>query len=147
MPTRIPPTLKLMRPSRTISVAVARTCASAARSNASQQEVDPMSSLLTRREFLKVSFTAGGSLLLAACLDACSPPSPTAAPAPTATAAMPTTTPVPELPFQPNLYIRVDPDGIVTLSIHRSEMGQGVHTALAMILAEELEADWSKVRV
>src|SRR5262245_40674160 len=101
-----------MRRSRTISVAVARTCASAVQLNASQQEHDAMSRPLTRREFLKVSFTAGGSLLLAACLDACSPPSPTAAPAPTALP--PTTTPVPELPFQPNLYIRIDPDGIVT---------------------------------
>lgn len=101
---------------------------------------------LTRREFLKVSFTAGGSLLLASYLDACAPPAPTAAPVPTSTVPPPTATPIPE-PFQPNLYIRIDPDDTVTLNIHRSEMGQGVRTALAMILAEELEADWSKVRV
>ena len=103
-----------------------------------------MSPQLTRRDFLKVSFTAGGALLVGSFLDACAPPAPTEIPTrvPTSTA-----TPIPEVPFQPNLFIRIDPDGTVTLNIHRSEMGQGVRTALAMILAEELEADWSKIRV
>ena len=50
-------------------------------------------------------------------------------------------------PFAPNAWIRIDTDGIVTLTLDRSEMGQGSQTGLAMILAEELEADWSAVRL
>ena len=49
--------------------------------------------------------------------------------------------------FSPNAWLRVGSDGIVTLTIDKSEMGQGPHTALAMILADELEADWSKVQL
>jgi isoquinoline 1-oxidoreductase subunit beta len=49
--------------------------------------------------------------------------------------------------FAPNAWLRVGTDGIVTLTIDKSEMGQGAHTALAMILADELEAEWSKVRL
>src|SRR5207237_2411140 len=50
-------------------------------------------------------------------------------------------------PFAPNAWLRVGTDGIVTLTIDKSEMGQGSQTALAMILAEELEADWSTIRL
>ncbi|HEV2750266.1 MAG TPA: xanthine dehydrogenase family protein molybdopterin-binding subunit [Gemmatimonadales bacterium] len=50
-------------------------------------------------------------------------------------------------PFAPNAWIRIDTDGIVTLTLDRSEMGQGSQTGLAMLLAEELEADWSTVRL
>src|SRR5436309_1798965 len=49
--------------------------------------------------------------------------------------------------FAPNAWLRVGSDGIVTLTVDKSEMGQGSQTGLAMILAEELEADWSKVRL
>lgn len=51
------------------------------------------------------------------------------------------------LPFAPNAWVRVDTDGSVTVTIDKSEMGEGNHTALAMIVAEELDADWSKVRL
>ena len=44
-------------------------------------------------------------------------------------------------------YVRVDPQGIVTLRVPASEMGQGVHTALPMILAEELDIPLEGVRV
>src|SRR2546421_8659940 len=50
-------------------------------------------------------------------------------------------------PFAPNAWLRIDPDGSVTLTIDKCEMGQGSQTGLAMILAEELEADWSQVRL
>jgi len=50
-------------------------------------------------------------------------------------------------PFAPNAWLRVGTDGIVTLTLDRSEMGQGAQTGLAMILAEELEADWSTIRL
>ena len=49
--------------------------------------------------------------------------------------------------FAPTLWYRIGSDGIVTVNIIRAEMGQHVGTALARILAEELEADWSKVRI
>src|SRR2546425_5654887 len=52
-----------------------------------------------------------------------------------------------EAPFAPNAWVRVGTDGIVTLTVDKSEMGQGSQTGLAMILAEELEADWSTVRL
>jgi CO/xanthine dehydrogenase Mo-binding subunit len=49
--------------------------------------------------------------------------------------------------FEPTLWFGIAPDGLVTVNIIRAEMGQHVGTALARILAEELEADWDKVRI
>ncbi len=49
--------------------------------------------------------------------------------------------------FAPDQWLRIGPDGRTTLVIARSEMGQGVRTSLAMILAEELGADWATVAV
>ena len=49
--------------------------------------------------------------------------------------------------FKPSSWIRIDPDGIVTLTIGKSEMGQGVRTSLAMLLAEELDADWMRIKL
>ena len=48
--------------------------------------------------------------------------------------------------FAPNAWIRIDPDETVTLMVASSEMGQGVMTSIPMLAAEELEADWSRVR-
>src|SRR5215218_816609 len=50
-------------------------------------------------------------------------------------------------PFEPNKWLRIGDDGSVTIVAHRAEMGQGVRTALPMIVAEELGADWSRVTV
>jgi len=47
----------------------------------------------------------------------------------------------------PLVFVSIGADGIVTITCHRAEMGQGVRTGVPMILADELEADWSKVRV
>jgi isoquinoline 1-oxidoreductase beta subunit len=49
--------------------------------------------------------------------------------------------------FEPTVWYSIDRDGIVTVNIIRAEMGQHVGTALARILADELEADWRKVRI
>ena len=49
--------------------------------------------------------------------------------------------------FSPNAYLRIIPDNKVTVVVARSEMGQGVRTALPMILAEELEADWKQIEI
>lgn len=49
--------------------------------------------------------------------------------------------------FAPNAFIRIDEQGVVTLIIPQVEMGQGVYTSLSMIVAEELDADWKRVRV
>ncbi|MEY5100005.1 MAG: hypothetical protein RJA36_2724 [Pseudomonadota bacterium] len=47
---------------------------------------------------------------------------------------------------QPSAFVQIAPSGEVTVTINRLEFGQGVQTALPMILAEELDADWSRVR-
>jgi len=49
--------------------------------------------------------------------------------------------------FNPTAFVSIDDTGLVTIVAHRSEMGQGVRTALPMAVADELEADWSRVRV
>ena len=49
--------------------------------------------------------------------------------------------------FSPNGWVKIDIDGTVTLTIGKSEMGQGVRTSLAMLLAEELEADWTRIKL
>jgi len=50
-------------------------------------------------------------------------------------------------PFEPNVFLSIDTDGLVTIVVSRSEMGQGVRTAMPMIVADELEADWARVKV
>ncbi len=47
--------------------------------------------------------------------------------------------------FPLNAWLKITPDGMVVCGIHRAEMGQGIVTTLAMLLAEELDADWDKV--
>src|SRR3989454_491639 len=49
-------------------------------------------------------------------------------------------------PFAPNAWLRIGADDSVLVIVDRSEMGQGVTTSLPMLLAEELEADWTKIR-
>ncbi len=47
----------------------------------------------------------------------------------------------------PKVFVSIAPDGIVTIIASRSEMGTGVRTSLPMVVADEMEADWNKVRV
>src|SRR2546423_233970 len=53
----------------------------------------------------------------------------------------------PAAPFAPNAWLRISPDNSVLIVVDRSEMGQGVATALPMLVAEELDADWTKVKI
>jgi isoquinoline 1-oxidoreductase subunit beta len=80
-----------------------------------------------RREFIQVSVVAGTGLMLGVSsreLFAAS-----------------------DAVFQPNVWLQIAPDNTTTVWLAKSEMGQGVYTALPMIVAEELEADWTKIRV
>ena len=109
---------------------------------------------ISRRGFIKVSSAAGVGLLISIYLPGCAndqKPTPliptvvnTPLPNPTATS-----TPTPDIPdtIQPSVFVKIGEDNIVTVTVHRSEMGQGVRTALPMILAEELDADWKNVHV
>jgi isoquinoline 1-oxidoreductase beta subunit len=47
----------------------------------------------------------------------------------------------------PRVFVSIAPDGVVTIIAHRSEMGTGSRTGLPMVVADEMEADWSRVRV
>ncbi len=49
--------------------------------------------------------------------------------------------------WQPSVYLGIEPDGTVKIVAHRSEMGTGARTCLPMIVADELEADWSRVQI
>ncbi len=49
--------------------------------------------------------------------------------------------------FAPNAWLQIDPQGEISLWVARSEMGQGVRTSMSTILAEELEADWTHVKI
>src|SRR5580704_12052679 len=49
--------------------------------------------------------------------------------------------------LEPNAFIEIQSNGDIYLTVARSEMGQGVRTSMAMILAEELDADWSRVKI
>jgi len=101
---------------------------------------------LSRRDFLKLAGTTSGGLVLAIYLDACAPATTT----PEIVLATPTdTTPTPRLPFEwePNIYLMLDNNGNLTVIAFRSEMGQGIRTALAMLAADELDVDWSAVRI
>lgn len=88
---------------------------------------------LSRRSFLKVTGMAGGGLVLAFSMG----PGARQAAAQFGPAA----------PYAPNAYVQVQPDGTVVLFAKNPEVGQGVKTSMPMIVAEELDADWSKVRV
>lgn len=51
------------------------------------------------------------------------------------------------LDFEPDLFLSIAPDGLVTIVAHRSEMGTGIRTALPMVVADELGANWDRVKI
>jgi isoquinoline 1-oxidoreductase beta subunit len=88
---------------------------------------------LSRRNFLKTGLLAGGGLLLGVSIPARGAQGAVASPS--------------SETFVPNAFLRIGKDGGVTIIVNKSEMGQGVYTSLPMLVAEELEADWAKIRV
>jgi isoquinoline 1-oxidoreductase beta subunit len=88
---------------------------------------------LSRRDFLRTGALLGGGLVLGFAM----PVQGSAGQA----------RPGSSTPFAPNAFIRIGTDDSVTIVVNKSEMGQGVYTSLPMLVAEELEVDWSKVRV
>ena len=91
----------------------------------------PQSSLLTRRGFLQAVGTISGGLWLA-WYEA---PAMAASAAPPGTGAM------------LGVFVRIEPAGTIVIGARATEIGQGVKTSLPMLIAEELDADWSRVRV
>jgi isoquinoline 1-oxidoreductase subunit beta len=51
------------------------------------------------------------------------------------------------LRYDPLLFVAIAPDGTVTITAHRSEMGQGARTSLPMVVADEMGADWERVKI
>ncbi|HXW62416.1 MAG TPA: molybdopterin cofactor-binding domain-containing protein [Candidatus Acidoferrales bacterium] len=92
------------------------------------------STLVSRRSFLRATALAGGGMLLACYVE---PISEALAQGP----------PGPPAPLLPISFIRIMPDGIVTLIAKNPEIGQGVKTMLPMLIAEELDVDWKDVRI
>jgi len=90
---------------------------------------------IDRRQFLRASAQAAGGLTIAFY----------AGPRPLGAQEAPAAAPKP-LP-DPNAFLRIAPDGTATVLLAHSEMGQGMWTGLVMLLAEELDLDWSKLRV
>lgn len=82
--------------------------------------------IVNRREVL----LAGGALTVAFCLPGCDSPTESS-----------------NATLEPNAFIRIGADGIVTVYSKHVEMGQGAYTGLATLVAEELDADWNNVRV
>jgi len=83
----------------------------------------------SRRFFLKVSLLSGGGMLIGGHEALAQGPRRAQA------------------PLDPNAFVKISPDGMVTLTGKNPEMGQGIKTALPMILAEEIDVDWKLVRV
>jgi isoquinoline 1-oxidoreductase beta subunit len=96
--------------------------------------------LLHRREFLRLSALAGGGLLAACGFEGSSD-------AVVTDEAEPTAPPASGAAWQPNAFVRIHPDNRVVIVVGAAEIGQGAMTALPMILAEELDADFSQIRV
>ncbi len=83
----------------------------------------------SRREFLKVSAAVGGGLLLTVALPRLSQAA------------------VKDVDAVLNIYVRISPDNTVTIMSKEPEIGQGIKTSLPMVVADELDADWTQVRI
>ncbi len=88
---------------------------------------------LDRRGFLRVSFVAAGGLFVSLYLDPASLAQETAMPQ------------QPAKVYPPDAFVNIRPDGKIVIQVNRLEFGQGVQTALPMVLADEMDADWNNV--
>jgi isoquinoline 1-oxidoreductase beta subunit len=86
---------------------------------------------ISRRNFLRVSALAGGGMLIAVHLDG------------VADVFAQFRTP----PLSPNAFIKIMPDGVVTIVAKNPEVGQGVKTSMVMLIAEELDVDFTDIRI
>src|SRR5947208_16447963 len=93
-------------------------------------ETNSNSVSVSRRTFLRVSSAGVGGLLVSFYLDA-----PLLAQQP----------PKPPQIYPPDAFVHVRPDGKIVIQVNRLEFGQGVQTSLPMLLADEMDADWSQV--
>src|SRR5215813_414332 len=93
-----------------------------------------MERTMNRRSFLRVTALAGGGMLLASYFE---PVSEVFAQNPFAGGP----------PLLPNSFIKIAPDGVVTIMAKNPEVGQGVKTMLPMIIADELDVAWKDVRI
>jgi isoquinoline 1-oxidoreductase subunit beta len=90
--------------------------------------------LVTRRSFMQVSVAAGGGMLIALHLD----PAELLAQGPPGG---------PAVRYDALAFVKIAPDGIVTITSKNPEVGQGIKNMLPMIIADELDVDWSSVKV
>ena len=88
---------------------------------------------IDRRSFLKVTAASGGGLLLGLYTQPEASAQGRGGPAPA--------------PPDPHVYIKVAPDGAVTIMAKNPEVGQGIKTMLPMLIAEELDVEWKNVKI
>ncbi len=87
-----------------------------------------MASTLSRRNFLKVSAAAGGALIVGGYIPGLQDEAEAAG------------------IFEPNVWLKIGADDSITIMLSQLEMGQGVMTSMPMLVAEELDIDWNKIK-
>src|SRR6478672_5555444 len=88
---------------------------------------------VSRRDFVRITSIASTGLLLGIGLEAKKTPA--------------SKSKSPAKPHDLGSFVQVDDDGIVTIWVSKSEMGQGVRTSLPIIVADEMDGDWKNVRI
>src|ERR1051325_9998764 len=89
---------------------------------------------ITRRSFLRASATATGGLLISLYFDRVGAQEGASAPQGP-----------PKINYPPEAFVEIRPDGKILIQVNRLEFGQGVYTALPLVLADEMDADWAHV--
>jgi isoquinoline 1-oxidoreductase beta subunit len=89
---------------------------------------------INRRSFLRASATAAGGLLISLYFDRAGAQEGASAPQGP-----------PKINYPPEAFVEIRPDGKIVIQVNRLEFGQGVHTSLPMVLADEMDADWAQV--